>query len=305
MDIWIYMSVFLFAVCMVLLFRLIVIKRNLKEIRCELLSTRERDYNRQLTVTLIDKDVTELAAEMNENLDYQKGLKIEAEKSENKLKQSVADIAHDLRTPLTVIKGNLQLLENEQLNEKSKDCVRICQDKAETLKLMIDDFFEMSVLESDNSPVVLQPVNITNTLMQFVVDHEALIRDKGLVPDIIFPDKTIMAMAEPKLFNRMLTNLLGNILKYARESFVIQLEELGEAKRCRITLSNKIVAGTKVDAGKLFDRTYRADKSRSTAGAGLGLYIVKLLADKQDMNVSASIRDCSLNISIEMDLEKK
>lgn len=305
MDIWIYMSVFLFVVCMVLLFRLIVIKRNLKEIRRELFSTRERDYNRQLTVTLIDKDVTELAAEMNENLDYQKGLKIEAEKSENKLKQSVADIAHDLRTPLTVIKGNLQLLENEQLNEKSKDCVRICQDKAEILKLMIDDFFEMSVLESDNSPVALQPVNITNTLMQFVVDHEALIRDKGLVPEIIFTDKTIMAMAEPKLFNRMLTNLLGNILKYARESFVIQLEELGEAKRCRITFSNKIVAGTKVDAGKLFDRTYRADKSRSTAGAGLGLYIVKLLADKQYMNVSASIEDCSLNICIEMDLYKK
>ena len=93
------------------LVRLLIIKHDLRKISEELEKTKDESYNRDLTVTLGDRDLERMAAEFNGNLDYQKNLKLQAEKSKAQLERSISDIAHDLRTPLTVIKGNLQLLE--------------------------------------------------------------------------------------------------------------------------------------------------------------------------------------------------
>ena len=73
------------------------------------------------------------------------------------------------------------------MNETDKAYLSICQDKTETLKNMVDDFFELSVLESDNIPAVLSDVDVTRLLIQFVVDHEAVIRAHQLVPDVKLP----------------------------------------------------------------------------------------------------------------------
>ena len=111
--VWIGVSVLLSVILLMLFLYLKGIKRQLRELTVELQKTERQDYNRQLTVTLFDRDVTELAVQMNRNLDYQKQLKLQAEQSERTLRQSTSDIAHDLRTPLTVLRGNLQMMERE------------------------------------------------------------------------------------------------------------------------------------------------------------------------------------------------
>ena len=103
-----------------LLARLILIGINVREITRELKNNRERDYDRQLRILLHDRAFNSMATEMNRNLSYQKELKLQEEAARKQLERSVSDIAHDLRTPLTVIKGNLQLLENEQLSEEER-----------------------------------------------------------------------------------------------------------------------------------------------------------------------------------------
>lgn len=187
---WMVISVILLLLCAMLLLYIFFVKREMKSFRRELLLTREKTYNRQLRVSLFDRDLTELAAEMNRNLDYQKQLKLQAEQTEERLKQSVSDIAHDLRTPLTVIKGNLQMMDRDgAMSETEKGYLSICQDKTETLKNMVNEFFELSVLESESIPVVLSDVDVTRLLEQFIVDHEAVIRAHHLVPDIQLPEK--------------------------------------------------------------------------------------------------------------------
>ena len=120
-----------------------MLKKELRNIRDELPLTRHKGYNRQLTISLFDKDLSETTAEMNRNLDYQKRLKLESEKAELSLKRSVSDIAHDLRTPLTVIKGNLQLMEQEEaLSDRGLEYLRVCTEKADAMKVMADDFFD-------------------------------------------------------------------------------------------------------------------------------------------------------------------
>ena len=122
--------------------RLFLIKSDLRHMRQELEKTREESYNRNLRVTISDREVEKLAAEINQNLDHQKELKRETERSRRQLEQSISDIAHDLRTPLTVVKGNLQMLESEPLSEQGREYLKVSSKKAETLKRMVDEFFD-------------------------------------------------------------------------------------------------------------------------------------------------------------------
>lgn len=285
-----------FVIVVAFVIYVLVMKKQIREMKKQLRYTKDLSYNKQIQIQLIDKDLEALAAEFNKNIDYQKQLKLEYEASERQLKQSISDIAHDLRTPLTVIKGNIQLLEQTELTENQLEYIKICKDKAETLKGMIDDFFEMSVLESDISEVPLQSINATNFLMQFVLDHEALIREKNLTPDIRLPEKSVMLKGDTAFIGRMLSNLLNNILKYGKEGFEVGLVE--EESKVVIYFANDVDKGVNIEVDRLFDRTYRADAARNEGSAGLGLYIVKVLAIKQGGSVSAELNDRKLIIKL-------
>lgn len=290
------LCVILFVIAVGLAVRLVTVKYGMCTIKHELILTREKDYNRQITVTLTDNDLMELAAEINRTLDLQKRLKYETEAAEAVLKQSVSDIAHDLRTPLTVLKGNLQMLRGEEgVSEHGKEYLRISEEKCTAMKNIADDFFEMSVLESDSIAVKAERINLTVFLMQSIADSEAVIIRSGLTPEITFPEKSVFVHADSALLSRMFGNLLNNTVKYAKGSFGITLTENG----C-ITFSNYVSPENAPDPQHLFFRTYRADNTRNGGGAGLGLYIVKLLAEKQGGNVSAEYENKRLKISVQL-----
>ena len=278
-------------------------KKQLRNIKEELEATRDKSYNRQLQVDLFDRDLTDMTAELNRNLDYQKQLKVETEKAEKAIRQSVSDIAHDLRTPLTVVKGNLQMLRMEEsLSEKGKQYVELCAQKADEIREMADDFFQLSLLESDLEAVELKRMDLTEALLQFLTAREALIRTNHMEPEVIFPQKSIFVLADEKLLDRMLGNLLNNVFRHAKgDRFLIRLEEKEETV---ITFANEVEAPESLHLESLFERTYRGDKARSGNGAGLGLYIVKLLAGKQKATVSATVKENILEISVHLPLAK-
>ncbi len=293
----------LLIIIIILLARIAIIKGNIRQVTRELKKTRDESYNRQLRVSLLDKDVEKLAAEINGNLEYQNNLKLETQRTRRQLEQSISDIAHDLRTPLTVVKGNLQMLDKEPLSEKGRSYLDISIKKAEDLKGMVDEFFELSLLESSgSSPAELSSIDIVAFLAQFIVENETLIREVGLTPEITFPEKSIFINANREMLIRVFNNLIGNILKYAKDGFFLIVEEKadeGTGKNlCHIRVGNKVEAPQAIDIDHIFDRTYRADKTRSAGSAGLGLYIARLLVEKQKGSMTASIENDCLNFDI-------
>ena len=295
--------VVLVLISLMLITRLILIRRNLKEISRELNNTKNEDYNRQLKVTLSDKTVEKLAADMNQNLDYQKSLKMETEKSRRQLEQSISDIAHDLRTPLTVIKGNLQMLEREELSDKGREYLDISRRKADTLKGMVDEFFELSVLESESKPVELCKLDLIGFLSEFIIENETLIREKDLSPKITFPERTIYVRASKEMLSRVFSNLITNILKYAKDDFELVVEQDdGENAQAVVKVSNHVDDPSAIDIEHIFDRTYRADKARSDGSAGLGLYIAKLLVEKQKGSIQAYINEDLLVFEVKLNV---
>lgn len=286
-------------VCIGLLLKLWVLKREIRNIARELKENRQEEYNKQIRVQLMDRDLTALANECNYNLDYQTVCKRKFRHQEQISRQAISDIAHDLRTPLTVVKGNLQLIQREgNINNKECQYLQICEAKTDELKYMVDEFFELSMLEHDEAQVELTDVNITSLLLDVVLEHEILIREHGLHPVMEIPDKTLFIQGNPQMLERILENLMGNILKYAMDSFTIRLKELEQ--ECVIEFANPIQEAERIDTEHLFDRTYMADGSRNQPGTGLGLYIVKVLAGKQNAEVTARLERNTLIIIIKL-----
>lgn len=273
-----------------------LIKKNLKEMARELKRTREEGYDRNLRINLVDKDLEEVASEFNENINYQKRMKLEEENNRKILEQSISDIAHDLRTPLTVIRGNLRMLSEENLSEKGREYLEAADRRAEVLKNMVDEFFELSLIESGDLTMEKEKLDLTAFLAEFIVDNESMIRGKGLEPDIRLPEKSIIINADKGMLTRIMSNLLNNICKYAKESFMLSASEQGDG--ALITLENETADDADIDTEHIFDRTYRADKARRDGSAGLGLYIVKLLTEKMGGSIEAAVHNGILRFTI-------
>ena len=293
----------LLLVCLFLTVHLLRLRHQLRHLTEELDKETDFSYNPQLSVPLFDSRLSALTAALNRLLDHQRHLKRETVRNELLLRQSVSDIAHDLRTPMTVIKGNLQLLAEEpQLSQQGREHLTVCREKTDALKEMADTFFEMSVLESDSTPAELRRTDLTKALMDFFADSEAVIRLHHLEPEISLPEKSVYVKADGQMLLRMLGNLLSNVIKYAENSFTVTLEE--HPAECRITFANAVPAGQEPDPQRLFERSYRADSARSGGSAGLGLYIVRLLAEKQNIRADASYSDGILRLMLHFPAEK-
>ena len=285
------------VVCALLAAYIVVMKVQMRAMRRALRRNLDPSYDRQLSVLLFDRSLNALAAEVNGILDDQRRLKRDAVRAENNLKKSVSDIAHDLRTPMTVIKGNLQLLtQEEHLSPRGSEYLATCSEKADKLKEMADTFFELSVLESDETAAEMRQVNLTKTLMQFLADSEAAIRLHGLEPQIVFPEKTVFVRADEQMLVRMLGNVLNNIIKYAQGSFRMSVEQ--GAETTAVIFENPVREGEMPDTELMFERSYRADASRSGGSAGLGLFIVRLLAEKQGAKVGAKAEGDVLTLTL-------
>jgi len=293
---WMIAALAAIVCCVVLAVYLLALKRQMRNISKELDRTAKRSYNRLVRIPLLDKDLGDLAAAVNREIDDRKRMKIKSEETEKALRQAISDIAHDLRTPLSVIKGELQIMNGNPANSaEQKHYIDVCIRKTDELKNMADGFFELALLESRDECPELKRINVTNLLMQFVAENEGLIRLNDLEPEIIFPDSTVFAMGDEDYLKRILGNLLGNVIKYSSGSFTLKLTGNGE-----ISISNPVENGEAIDTERIFERTYRADPSRKSGSAGLGLYIVRLLCEKISAEASASADTNSLTVTIKL-----
>lgn len=284
-------------VAVFLLIRLLIIRSDLRKIREELVRNRAEGYDRQITTTLVDRKMESMVAEINRDLSYQKQLKLEAMRTRKMMEQSASDIAHDLRTPLTVIRGNLQMVNGSNLPPEERECLHAALRRTEELKVLVEEFYEISLLESGDVEVKTVPLDLTEFVKEFILDHEVMIREKGLEPVLTIPEKAVTICTDRHMLTRIMSNLMNNVYKYADGSFFLELAEIDSL--ARITLGNRLKDGTRVELEHLFDRTYRADKARSEGGAGLGLYIVKLLAGRIGGEIRAKEKDGILQFEID------
>ncbi|NRZ58268.1 signal transduction histidine kinase [Clostridium beijerinckii] len=244
---------------------------------------------------MLDKDIEYLAGNINRNINSQKQLRIEVLRNEQKLKDSIANISHDLRTPLTSIIGYLQLLEKSELSENQKEKISIIKKKSEILHNLITSFFEITIIENDRMHIKLEKINMNNFLSDAMIQNIMPFKEAGIEPIFDLPNTTIFIEGDKIILQRIVQNLISNILKYGSSYVKISLVKKENVELC---FANKIEDPKKIDVNLLFEKFYTADKSRSSGSTGLGLSIVKLLAERINAKALAEIKEDILTLKI-------
>lgn len=272
------------------LIRFISLKKQLRKIEKQIYS-KER-----VNITLNDKDVERLAETINTTMQVQKQLRIDIMNREERLKQNISDIAHDLRTPLASIRGYITLLKNCTEQEK-KEYLNIIERKSEELNLLINNFYEVSLYDNSSLEIQTTSIDIVQIIMEIVISNYSLIKNNEIEINNRLPEKQIKIYGEEIICKRIIQNLISNSIKYSTGYISIELDEFDN--EVIFIIRNSVLDLKKSELEHLFERFYTVDKSRNSSGSGLGLYIVKLLLEKIGGEVKVvSLEGDILSISI-------
>lgn len=287
--------VLLILIILALLFYLYLIKRQIKKMDQRLRKRLTSDSHQYISIDLINKQMEQLASTMNKCLKAEEDLRLKAVREENEFKDLIANISHDLRTPLTAVKGYLQLLERTPLSKDQADKLFIARKHAEELGRLIEHFFEYSYYLNTPPIALTEEIKITNLLMDCLAEAIPMFEAKGLQLRI-GEQEQVTVVADKELTTRIIQNLIRNCLMHAKGQVYVSIKKLYDGNdTCKIHFINPIENEKEMDVTRIFERFYSSDQARRKS-TGLGLTIAKVLVEKMGGHVGASIQDKELDI---------
>lgn len=220
----------------------------------------------------------DLAAVMTQLENIRQGMADAVEeqmKSERMKVELIANVSHDIRTPLTSIISYVQFLKEEEgLPEHVKDYIRILDEKSQRLKNMVEDVFAVSKAASGELPMHMEELDFGKLLRQTLADMDEEIQDSRVFFRTELPDAPVMIMADGQRMYRVFQNLFQNALKYSLDGSRVYVALRTEGAVAVASVKN--ISRMELDGDKNFtERFVRGDESRTDGGSGLGLSIAR------------------------------
>ncbi|MDQ7095749.1 HAMP domain-containing sensor histidine kinase [Desulfosporosinus sp. PR] len=238
------------------------------------------------------KELEDLGGELNRLVDsFQKAFE-RTRFLEEERKRMIANISHDLRTPLTSLLGYLEALQNDETLtvEEKEGFLGIAGQKGKDLLSLLQDFFELTRLEADDALPELQKVNLTEIVPEVLVGFYPDFVQAGITPAVNIPDAPLYVWGDVAYLRRILNNLLTNALRYGQDGkeIGIGLREAPEMVWVEVWDRGKGIRAQ--DLPHIFERLYTGEASRNTSlrGSGLGLTIVKNQVEKQGGRITVA-----------------
>ncbi len=218
---------------------------------------------------------------------YERTLELDRLKSE-----FVAVVSHEVRTPLTSIKGSLELLGDHSLFELSapqRELFAICTTNVDRLVTLISDILDFSRMESSRLPMQIEPIDLASLLREATNRVRTLTTQKGQTLVLRFPDMLPPVLADAGRIVQVLTNLLGNAVKFGGDGTAIAVETLELPDALQVSVSDEGPGIDPQDVPKLFRKFQQLDSSttRKAGGTGLGLVISKGIVEQHGGRLSA------------------
>ena len=273
-----------------LLIRVVTTNIELKNITRELKEITEKDTNLLLSTSSGDKSIKILVDSLNKELKKLLSLKREYSKGIFDVKKSAENIAHDIRTPLTVIKGYVDLLEKEELSEEGRKYLEIIKGRVDYMKEMIDELF-LSLSMKSRGVLNLSNIDAKRILEEALVSYYNEFKKKGMSPSLMTPNEKVIIKADSKALYRAYSNIISNALKYGEGEFKVEMDEKGNT-----IFSNLAPNMDSVEANKLLDRYYTISDAK--ASSGIGLSISKEILQEMGGELKVKLENQRLYISI-------
>lgn len=238
---------------------------------CEI--TRQIGEDRKLRISLSNKYIENLADTINEKNDLEQKTKIQMIQEKEQLQQSIANISHDIRTPLTSIQGYLVLLKSCERKEEQEHYLSIIQAKADYLTELLQIFYDLSLIDREAYILKVEKLDINRIVTDCLIDKYNELKER--TPIIKTENAPVWITGNTVVCKRIIENLITNTIRYANDYIEIVIDANGI-----FTVKNTTSELKNIDVDMLFQKFYTVDTSRSNGNAGLGLYIVRELLDK-------------------------
>ena len=192
---------------------------------------------------------------------------------ENMRSQFVANVSHELKTPLTSIKGFAETLKIVEDSETRNKFLDIIDNEAERLSRLINDILVLSKIESDvfSDNEEFMP----NGIIDDVIDSLKHLAESKNIKLILEQENSKMLIGNSDKFHQLVLNLVENGIKYSNDGCYVKIKSYDDDDNYVLIVEDNGIGIPEEDAGRIFERFYRVDKARKSGGTGLGLAIVK------------------------------
>lgn len=288
------------------------------------LRDRPAEGSARLTVGVPGAPARELAAAVNDQLDRIQAERVAARARQDEFQRDLSALSHDVRTPLMGVRGHVQLALDD-LADGASPASSVCESapspssvdvpretaqavpsqraslvrhltvaasRLDQMRSLLDQLFDYARANDPDREPKVEAVALHPLLAQVLVGHYPEFEARHWEPTIDFADESVVVVADRASLTRMLENLTVNALRHGGGApLITERVASGDAGRVTLTFANPVPAGVAIDPERLFARFYQADESRGGGGAGLGLAVVRSLADRMGMTVDAALGD--------------
>ena len=241
------------------------------------------DFSRRVTLPRYHDELYTLTDSFNTMAD-------EIMKNENERKGLIANVSHDLRTPMTTISGFVDAMIDGTIKPENQDkYLKIISDEVKRLSRLANDMVELSRFQSDTFEFTPTSFDLTEVVRRIVISFEQKIVEKNIEIDMDIPDVLNIFADRDSVF-RVIYNLTDNAVKFTNQNGRMAFKISQSGGKAVMSIENSGTPIPPEEARNVFERFYKLDKSRSENkhGAGLGLYIAKTIVGKHGGDIYAT-----------------
>ncbi|WP_419749062.1 sensor histidine kinase [Clostridium perfringens] len=290
------------TILIVLLIIFILKTKEINRLTLELKKLNSEGKIEKLRLSLPNKNIENLIVEINTLIDDKRKMENIYKEKDIELREAIANMSHDLRTPLTSIMGYVYLLNDDKLDkEERKEYLKIIEKRSLVLNDLITNFYGLSRIQADQYEIKFEPVNLELVLGEIIAAFYETLDYKFGEPEINIEEGLGPVLGDKQALNRIFTNLIENIIKHGEGEVKISLKK--KNKYIVMEFSNKAEELESKDVNRIFEKFFTKDRMRTGQNTGLGLAIVKLLVEKQGQKIEAKKVGNRLVINIIWSLE--
>lgn len=277
----------LLILCMILIGMIWFIKRQIQDICRQLAFLEEQESNMLITTQTTSLCIGDLIEKINRIiLSNRKRKKAYLEK-EQRVQQVYTNLSHDIRTPLTSLDGYVQLLADCEDKGKQKEYLIVVRERISSLKNMLEELFMFTRLKDDSYQLELSNVCVSRILKETVFSYYDDWNRQGIVPKFLIDEGDVYIEGNESALNRIFQNIIKNGLVHGEKNIIISLTK--NEKEVILSFGNAMKNPEDVDVSQVFERFYKADKSRSRNSTGLGLSIAKGFVERMNGTIEARL----------------
>ena len=279
--------IFFLSVCIVVLICIVLYQQfafrtgtqgKLKKIGQKLEEIQDTDSDETVMVFTDNKVLMDLAAQINRLLENQRKVKVDFRRSEIASKKMLSNISHDIKTPMTVILGYLEIM---RLNGSGENEMLLkVEQKARRVMELINQFFTLAKLEAGDTDIEISKIDVCEVCRENVLDFYELLTQKEFRVEVDIPEEAVFVRGNKDALQRILFNLISNVVRYGTDGKYMGIFLRSDKKYIYIDVVDKGKGIDKAFAQNVFERLFTMEDSRNREiqGNGLGLTIAQNLA---------------------------